>query len=125
MFDNKMTMPVLILSMTLVLMTAFQARQLQMDRANLRDAFAKQDQQLQQAQQVTAQFQAIAIDTAKLAADGDQTAQKVVDDLKKIGIVVKPDGTNNLTPAGDKPTDAAANAAVNAAAPAPAKPAAK
>ncbi len=108
MFDNKMTVPVLILATTMVLMTAFQMRELTMERDNLRQAFAKQETQLQQAQQVTAQFQAIAVDTARLAAAGNPTAQKVVDDLKRLGIVVKPDDAGASPSAGDKPADAAA-----------------
>ena len=125
MFDNKMTVPVLILSTTLVLMTAFQMRQLTAERAILKQSFAQQETPLKQSRDVNAQFESLAVGTARLAGEGNQTAQSIIADLKKIGISVNPNATPGNSaierkapeqpqqqPAtGDKPADAAAPAA--------------
>ena len=93
MFENKLTLPVLIIAVTLTLMTAFQMRQVLVERKLVADAFAGQEQPLSQAKQVGAQFESLAVGTARLAGNGNATAQGIVADLKRIGITVNPNAT--------------------------------
>lgn len=117
MFDNKMTLPVLIISTTLVLMTAFQLRQLTTERGLIKQSLAQQEQPLKQAEQVGQQFENLAVGTARLAGTGNETAQAIMVELRKIGITVNPNAPTGQSAIerhapegqqGQKPADGAA-----------------
>ncbi len=110
MFDNKLTLPVFILAILMTLMTAFQMRQLILEKGAAKEAFASQEQPLEQSKKVADQFQALAVGTAKLAAQGNESAKSIIADLEKAGIKVNPNATpaTPAAPAGDAPAAAPA-----------------
>jgi hypothetical protein len=93
MLENKTSFAVLIIAITLALMTGFQMRQVLADRDAIQEAFEGQTKPLEQAKQVGAQFESIAVGTAKLAGEGNVTAQAVIKQLKDIGVNVNPNAT--------------------------------
>lgn len=107
MFENKMTLPVLIIGVTLVIMTAFQMRQLVAERTMLEQAIAQQDQPLKQAAQVTKQFENLAVGTQKLANAGNDTATKIVADFDKLGLKINIDAPAGQSPVERKPAPVA------------------
>ncbi len=89
-FHNKMVLPVLIIALTLALMTTFQMRQILTERKLVKQAYEQQEQPLSQVQQVNKQFESLAVGTARLAGQGNATAQGIVADLRRVGISVNP-----------------------------------
>ena len=84
------------LALTLVVFSwcawmVFQTVQLVRDRNHLTDLKANQETALQEASKVRAQIDAITADTAKLAAEGNAGAQRIVAELKKRGFKVGAD----------------------------------
>jgi hypothetical protein len=87
------------LALTLVVFSwcawmVFQTVQLVRERNHLSQLKANQESALQEAAKVKAQIDAIASDTAKLAAEGNAGAQRIVAELKKRGFKVD-NGTNS------------------------------
>lgn len=87
------------LALTLVVFSwcawmVFQTVQLVRERNHLTQLKASQETALQEASKVRAQIDAITADTAKLAAEGNPGAQRVVAELRrrgfKVGADVKP-----------------------------------
>lgn len=99
-FENKLTLPVLIISATLLLMIAFQTRQLRMENALVKNAVSQQTQPLDQSIKVTQQFESLAVGTAKLADEGNATAKTIVGDFTKLGLKI-----NTNAPAGKSPIE--------------------
>ena len=89
-FHSKLMLPVLIIALTLALMTTFQMRQIMTERKLVKQAYEQQEQALSQVQQVNKQFESLAVGTARLAGEGNATAQGIVADLKRVGISVNP-----------------------------------
>ena len=84
------------LALTLVVFSwcawmVFQTVQLVRERNHLTDLKANQETALQEASKVRAQIDAITADTAKLAAEGNAGAQRIVAELKKRGFKVGAD----------------------------------
>jgi len=82
--------PLLLVAATLLLMTVFQASQLFRERTELTRIAFNQEKPMQESRKVRAQFDAIATQTAKLAAQGNRNAGLVVAQLKKRGISIDP-----------------------------------
>lgn len=82
--------PVLVLVLAVVTWFGFQATQLVAERKNLVALSASQDAVYRKAQQMRQQLDAIAAGTARLAAQGNQSAQAIVDALRARRITVNP-----------------------------------
>ena len=72
----------------------FQTVQLVRDRVHLTELKTSQETALQEASKIKTQIEAITADTAKLAANGNPGAQRIVAELRKrgfkVGIEAKP-----------------------------------
>lgn len=84
------------LALTLVVFSwcawmVFQTVQLVRERNHLTQLKSNQESALQEATKVRAQIDAIAADTAKLAAEGNASAQRIVAEFKKRGLKVGAD----------------------------------
>lgn len=91
--ENKTATAVLVIAATLVLMTGFQMKQVMKERDAIQQAFVSQEESLKQVRDVSAQFESLAVGTAKLAGVGNKTAVELIAQLKKIGVNVNPNAT--------------------------------
>jgi hypothetical protein len=85
------------LALTLVVFSwcawmVFQTVQLVRERNHLTELKTNQEAALQEATKVRAQIESITADTAKLAAEGNAGAQRIVAELRKRGFKVGGDG---------------------------------
>ena len=80
---------VMILAAGLLLLAGLQGLALLHERHILLTSHAGQESAIQQANQMRAQLQAVATKTARLAADGDDNAKSIIDDLRRQGINVE------------------------------------
>ncbi|MCB1931485.1 MAG: hypothetical protein KDI45_03320 [Candidatus Accumulibacter sp.] len=80
--------PVLLIALSLVVWFAFQASQLNQERAQLGQLRSNQDATYQNAQKMRAQLDALASGTQKLASAGNKNAQAVVNALQQRGITI-------------------------------------
>lgn len=90
---NKTNLAVLLIAVTLLLMTGFQMRQIINERDMLQQQYAAQEEQLGKVKQISAQFESLAVGTARLAGEGNASAQKIVASLAQLGINVNPNAT--------------------------------
>ena len=90
MTKNKTHCAVLLIAVTLLLMTGFQMRQIINERSVLNQQFAAQEEPLGKVKQIGAQFESLAVGTAKLAGEGNEAAKKIIASLGQIGITVNP-----------------------------------
>jgi hypothetical protein len=79
--------PVILLCVSFLLLMAFQMSQIMRDRASLNDLRAQQEKGIEDSQRIQAQLVALIVGTQKLASEGDEHAQKIVDKLKAIGVI--------------------------------------
>ena len=91
------------LALTLVVFSwcawmVFQTVQLVRERNHLNQFKSNQETALQEAYKVRAQVEAIASDTAKLAAEGNPGAQRIVAELRKRGFKVGAEAKSAATP---------------------------
>lgn len=93
MFKQKAHAAVLVVAVTLLLMTALQMRQIIIERDVLSQQFAAQEEPLARVQQVNAQFESLAVGTARLAGEGNAAAQQIIAGLGQVGITVNPNAT--------------------------------
>jgi hypothetical protein len=84
--------PGLLLALAVAGWSAFQCWQLVVERNNLAVAIAGQDAQMEQSQKVRAALENIATKTARIARAGNANATLVVEELRKRGITINPDG---------------------------------
>jgi hypothetical protein len=82
--------PLLLLASALVAMLGFQAYQLLDGRKNLQDLYSSQEEPYAEARRLRVQLDGIAGGTARLAEEGNANARRVVEELSKRGITVKP-----------------------------------
>lgn len=92
------------LALTLVVFSwcawmVFQSVQLVRERIHLTDLKVNQETALQEATKIRAQIDAITADTAKLAAEGNAGAQRIVAELRKRGFKVSTDLKPAVSPA--------------------------
>ena len=99
---------VVLVTIALFLMVAFQTFQLLAERKNLADLVRAQEQTIQEAMKLRQRFNAVAGATAQLAEQGDAGAKAIVESTRRQGITVKP---HEEQPAG---TGAPENAATGA-----------
>lgn len=82
--------PMLLILIALLVMTGFQTSQLYREKTNLVAIKLNQEKPLRESRNVRAQFDSIATDTARLAAQGNQNAKLLLTQLKKVGVSVDP-----------------------------------
>ena len=85
-------LPVLLLALAVTGWAAFQTTQLAIERGNLGEAIDKQDAQVEQSRQVRTRLESIATSVALLAREGNANATVMVEELRKRGITINPDG---------------------------------
>lgn len=93
MLKQKTHCAVLLIAITLLLMTGFQMRQIINERSALSAQYDAQEEPLGKIKQITAQFESLAVGTARLAGDGNESAKKIMAGLNQIGINVNPNAT--------------------------------
>ena len=84
--------PILLLALAIVCVLAFQSIQLVHEKENLANLRTAQDEPFAEAQRLRTQLDGIAGDTAALAQRGNENARRVVEELAKRGINIKPSG---------------------------------
>ena len=82
--------PTLLLAIALVAWLAFQATQLVRERQQLSRSADSLKPQQAAATKIRADLDAVATSTAKLAADGNSSAQVIVEALRKRGVTINP-----------------------------------
>jgi len=86
--------PTLLLALAFVAWLAFQATQQMAERQQLGLAQTSLDQQEQAATKLRASLDALAVSTAKLAADGNANARVIVEELRKRGVTINSDAAS-------------------------------
>ena len=84
--------PGLLLALAVAGWSGFQCWQLVVERNNLSGAIAGQEPQMAQSQKVRAALENIATKTARIARAGNPNATVIVEELRKRGITINPDG---------------------------------
>jgi len=79
-----------LLTLALFVMVVFQTVQLVRERSTLAEVWANQEPTIQEGVRLRRQLDALATETARLAADGDVGASAIIDDLRRQGITIKP-----------------------------------
>ncbi|MCU0922214.1 MAG: hypothetical protein MUF16_18110 [Burkholderiaceae bacterium] len=87
---DALAIPVFLLVLALLLMTAFQLSDLLRDRTVLQQRLSELDKPLQEAAKVKGQVEAVARGVALLAQQGNAGAQAIVEQLRQAGITVNP-----------------------------------
>ena len=73
-------------------MAGFQTIQLKRERDVLNERHTLQEEPLKESQSVREQLQSVATSTAELAKNGNDNAQRIIDQLGKAGITVNTEG---------------------------------
>ena len=89
---------VLLLMLALLIWGGFQATQLFKERQNLKQAFEKQEQLVDNGKKMRTQLDAIAAGTKRLADQGNANAQMIVQQLAKNGININPNAQGATAP---------------------------
>jgi len=84
-----LTVAVLLLGFGILLQQGLQSIQLIGERDQLTQAKAGQDRSIQDAQKVRTQADALATQTARLAAQGNANARAIIEELRRQGVTVK------------------------------------
>lgn len=87
---DSLAIPVFLLALALLLMTAFQLSDLLHNRDMLRQRLSELDKPLQESARIKAQVEAVARGAAQLAQQGNSNAQAILDQLRQAGITVNP-----------------------------------
>jgi hypothetical protein len=85
-------LPVSLLALSVVGWSGFQLTQLVIERSNLDATIAGQEPQIEQSKKVRAALDSLAARTARLARDGNANATLIVEELRKRGVTINPDG---------------------------------
>jgi hypothetical protein len=83
-------LPVILAVVSLFVLMAFETGEAIHDRGALSDLRRSQEATVQEAVKLRQQLEALAGGTAKLAADGDEGAKAVVDQMKRQGVTLNP-----------------------------------
>ena len=87
---SGLRLPVLLMVVALFVLMAFQTGQTIHDRGALSDLRRSQETTVQEAIKLRQQLETLASKTAQLAADGDEGAKTVVDQMKRQGVALSP-----------------------------------
>jgi len=88
--NNGLAVPVILVVVALFVLMAFETGQAIHDRGALSDLRRSQEPTVQEAIKVRQQLDSLARKTAQLAADGDEGAKSVVDQMKRQGVSLNP-----------------------------------
>ena len=88
--------PMVLLVIALLIMAVFQTSELFREKANLISIKLNQEKPLEESRNVRTQFDSIATDTAKLAAQGNQNAILLLTQLKKMGVSINASAFSSL-----------------------------
>ena len=88
---HSMFVPLLLVVLALLLMTGFQTIQLSREHELLNSRLQFQTGPLEESRKIREQLQAVATSTARLADNGNENAQRIIDQLQKAGIQIDPD----------------------------------
>jgi hypothetical protein len=88
--NNGLAVPVTLVVVALFVLMAFETGQAIHDRGALSDLRRSQEPTVQEASKVRQQLDTLARKTAQLAADGDEGARSVVDQMKRQGVSLNP-----------------------------------
>jgi len=88
--NNGLAVPVILVVVALFVLMAFETGQAIHDRGGLSDLRRSQEPTVQEAIKVRQQLDSLARKTAQLAADGDEGAKSVVDQMKRQGVSLNP-----------------------------------
>jgi len=87
---DGLRLPVILIVVALFVLMAFQTGQTIHDRGALSDLRRSQETTVQEAIKLRQQLETLASKTAQLAADGDEGAKTVVDQMKRQGVALSP-----------------------------------
>jgi hypothetical protein len=90
--------PLLLIVFSTMTWSAFQCYQLARERESLAASFANQTRQFEDSSKMRGSLDAIARDTAALAAKGNPGAKLVVDELARRGIMINPALQGTIAP---------------------------
>jgi hypothetical protein len=85
-----LALPITLVVVSLFVFMAFETAQAIHDRSTLADQRRAQETTVQEAIKLRQQLEALAGKTAQLAADGNQGAKDVVDQMKRQGVSLNP-----------------------------------
>jgi len=91
-------LPALLVSLAVVASLGFQCFQLVREQQRLESAMSSLETQQQTAVKLRASLDAVATATARLAADGNANARIVVEELRKRGVTITPQGEAKAKP---------------------------
>ncbi|MDJ0928017.1 MAG: hypothetical protein QNJ73_10255 [Gammaproteobacteria bacterium] len=86
-------LPLLLLAWTLVTLAGLQTYGLLSERDQLATALVNQATPMEEAQKIRAQLQSLATGAADLAVQGNENAQRLIDELARQGVTVNPSST--------------------------------
>jgi hypothetical protein len=89
-FRHRPFVPLLLLVLATATWFAFQCQQLVREKESLATAIANQGRQFEDSGKMRASLDAIARDTALLAAKGNPGAKLIVDELARRGVTINP-----------------------------------
>jgi hypothetical protein len=87
---RKLEPAVVLLALAFVMLLVFQLVQMIRESGNIHRIHAAQEQNLVEGKRLLAQLNSIAGKTAALADAGDTNAKAIIDEMRKLGIQVKP-----------------------------------
>jgi hypothetical protein len=87
---NSLRMPVILIVVSLFVFMAFETGQAIHDRSALSELRHSQEPAVQEAIKVRQQLETLAGKIAQLAAEGDEGAKAVVDQMKRQGVTLAP-----------------------------------
>jgi hypothetical protein len=91
-------LPALLVSLAVVASLGFQSFQLLREQQRLESAMSGLEAQQQTAVKLRASLDGVATATAKLAADGNANARVIVEELRKRGVTITPQGEPKSKP---------------------------
>lgn len=91
-------LPALLLAASVLAWNGFQAYQLLMERNSLTSVIADQEPRMEASQKVRAALESLATRTARIARAGNPNATIVVEELRKRGITISPEGDAATAP---------------------------
>jgi hypothetical protein len=87
---DRLQIPLLLLTIAFFLMVGFQTVQLVRERGNLYDIQLGQETTVQESLKLRQQMESLATKTAQLAEGGNAGAKAIIEELRRLGITVKP-----------------------------------
>lgn len=88
--ERSPAIPLGILAVAVLVWTASIGWNLMSERSRLEQAKANQETLVQNSQKLRASLDALASETAKLAAQGNPSAKLLIDELRKRGVTINP-----------------------------------